>query len=552
MKRLTAIVVAFAVIELSGGPAAAELLKNFRLSGQIDVQATAAHNIVDFSTHGNPDATYPPGCGAAPLPACAPNNNDRVGDAQTRVMVHMDWDMLDDVHAKITLTKNDRSYGTAGNGAAGQAQVSANSQPIGPAGPNILGTVYVDQAYFKVDKIAGQVDLTLGRQFYGDAGDIVIYYGPSEKAWYGLPTNAIDVARTDWGLEWLSVTGLVGKQTGSLIGTAPQPDVDVRGVNMMAKSGDELKGSLFLWNKLTHNTGASGAPPTSGGAAASSAGGKNDSLFVIGAKFKASGGGFWLKGEFDQNFGDNRGAVANIAGAADPRFAAASHYMGWATMGNGGYKAESDGLGTASVWGEVSAGSGRQSTRDSHNAGWTPINSDYRPGSIYGRFQAIPGILAGGAAGTVLVNGGPGFGSGLGSGVVGIGGNANATPANDTGFLSNRVIWGGGIKLSPAQANKFQMALSYWDFRIHRFNNVPQKGNSFNGNKHIGSEFDVDFTWTHSDNVAFAAGWGTFQPGGLIYEAVRIAEKLNTNAPAASRQGVNPALLAYFDTRIKF
>jgi hypothetical protein len=87
--------------------------------------------------------------------------------------------------------------------------------------------------------------------------------------------------------------------------------------------------------------------------------------------------------------------------------------------------------------------------------------------------------------------------------------------------------------------------VSFWDYRLDRFTNVPNGTNALQGNKHIGSELDVDFIWTHSENVAFATGWGTFQPGGLIKEA-------NRAASPSGGLGTNPASMVYFDTRIKF
>jgi hypothetical protein len=225
-------------------------------------------------------------------------------------------------------------------------------------------------------------------------------------------------------------------------------------------------------------------------------------------------------------------------------------------MGNLGYKVESESVGMFSFWGESSLGSGQSNTHENRHDGWVPINPDYRPGSIYGRFAAN-GAFAG-----------------LASGV------ANPFPTNttitDTG-LANRVIWGTGIKLSPAVANKFQLAVSWWDFKIHRFADFPSyaptlggapgnagPGYAYNGNSHIGAELDVDVTWTHSENVSFAAGWATFQPGGALYEAVKTAnlaangnflgQNLGGDAAglALATQGVSPAFLTYFDVRIKF
>src|SRR5581483_9562975 len=130
-----------------------------------------------------------------------------------------DWDLLDDVHSKITLTKNDSTWGTAGN----NPQNNAASQPIGStnvgnANNGVLGNVFVDQANFRVDKVFGAVDTTLGRQFYGNSGDMIVYFGPSDKALYGLPVNAIDAARFDWSNDMIGITGIAGEIVGKPLG----------------------------------------------------------------------------------------------------------------------------------------------------------------------------------------------------------------------------------------------------------------------------------------------------------------------------------------------
>jgi hypothetical protein len=536
MKKFLVGLTAFAMVFCTN-PASAELLKNLRLSGQIDIQATSTRNAADFATKANPNAAGFP----LTAPAATPNN-DRIGDAQTRVMVHLDWDMLDDVHSHVTFGKNNRNWGNGGGAPGGAADAHGNAQAEAVDGGGLLAQLFIDEAYFKIDKVAGQVDTTFGRQFYGDSGDIVVYYGPSDKAWYGMPINAIDAMRADWATEWIAVTGLVGKITGSSVGTVPQPDVDLRGLNFLFKGNDNIHASFYGWNKLSHNTGALGlAPADFGGAAVGSAGGKNDNLFLIGTKMKLSGGGFWLKGEYDQNFGDNRVAVPKTIGGAvaDVNFAPASHYEGWATMGNTGWKGESDSLGMLSLWGEGAIGSGRSNTRENVNDGFTTISGDYRPGSIYGRFAANPAFA--------------GLGNLLYAGINTTDATrANSFVANST--LSNRVIWGGGVKMSPAVANKLTLAVSWWDFRLHRFANAPGQVRPYNGNKHIGAELDVDVIWTHSENVAFATGWGTFQPGGLIQQAAQNDTATSTSAPASqkSQQPVNPVTLAYFDVRVKF
>ena len=84
----------------------AELLKNLKVSGSLEVDAVDANNVTDFQT----------------------KKYDTINTIQTRLMVHADWDVLDDVHAHISLDKNDRTYGTgsAANGSQDLNTIQSN------------------------------------------------------------------------------------------------------------------------------------------------------------------------------------------------------------------------------------------------------------------------------------------------------------------------------------------------------------------------------------------------------------------------------------------
>lgn len=504
-KALFGVVSACSLV-FAGNPASAEILKNFRMGGQVDIQTTSAYNVTDFVTSPRTQA----------LPA-ADGFNDRLGDAQTRVLIWLDWDLLDDVHSRATFRKNDRTWGNGGGQVINHPNAQANSQPVGATGgADILGNIFLDEAWLKIDKLVGQFDLTLGRQFYGDPGDAVIYFGPSDKAWYGLPVASLDAARVDWlPAEWLAVTGLVAKHDGSAVGAVGQVDTDIRGLHMRMNFAEWVAMQLYGYNRLIHRSDqALGLPPST-----ANAGSLNDNLYLVGYRLKLAGWGFWFKGEYDQNFGEQRVTeTANLAGSA--------HYLGWMALGDVGWKGESDNAGMLSIWGQAAVASGRMRTRSNLNDGFQAINGDYRPGTIWGRFMPTTAF------------------NGLGSALVNI--DANNSPAPNPN-MNNRQIWGGGIKMSPGFANKATLGVSWWDFRIHRWTKIPgQNDHPYHGNTHIGGELDVDLTWAHSENVGFSMGWANFQPGGLIYEAV------TPNGGSANGRGVNPVQVAYFDTRVRF
>lgn len=508
-RALVGVVSAFGLV-FGGSPASAEILKNLRVGGQLDLQATSAYNVTDYVTS---PRTAAPGTAF----------NDRIGDAQTRVMVWMDWDLLDDVHSRVTFRKNDRAWGTTGGQTINNPNAPQNSQTFGQAGgTDLLANIWMDEAWFKIDKLVGQFDLTLGRQFYGDPGDPVIYFGPSEKAWYGMPVTSIDAARVDWlPWEWLGVTGLAAKHTGYSVGTtaatATFDDIDIQGLHAKMNLAEWLGMQLYGYRRLTHRRQALGTPPTT-----ANAGGLNDNLYIVGYRFRLSGGGFWFKGEYDQNFGNQRiTETATTAGSA--------HYLGWFALGDVGWRGESDSAGMLSVWGQAALGSGRVRSRSNLNDGFQAINGDYRPGTIWGRF--MPTSAFGGLGSAITTT--PGFDS-------------NNSP-NPNPNMNNRQIWGGGVKMSPGFANKATLAVSWWDFSVHRWQHVPgQNTHPYLGKNHIGAELDVDLQWAHSENVGFSLGWANFRPGGLIVKSV------TPEGQSAVGRGVNPVQVAYFDTRIRF
>ena len=484
----------------------AELLKNFKLSGELDLQGTAGENVKDFSTHGNAV-----GAGKA--------NNDRIGSMQTILLVNADWDVLDDVHAKVTLGKNDRTWGTNGNDAYGHngngAVGGQQAQSItGAAAGGVLGTVYVDQAYVKIDKVFGGVDTTLGRQFYGSQGDLVAYFGP-RLGILGAPITSLDAARFDWASDMIGVTGLVGKQTGSALGATGAADVDLRALIATLKSGDMFKGNVYVYDQVTHAIGASGVGATG---FAATPNGLNNNLWLAGLRGQVNMGMACAKAEFDKNFGDDRtGSVTSDR----------STYTGWAAKLDLGAKADA-GVATVSPWGDFTYATGQGDKKSSHDNAFTPIAGDYHAGDIYTRFNNLSAQpLAGGVAG---------------AGAAGVGQNN----------LSDRVIWGLGLKVTPGMLNKLTAGIGYWDYRTQTSATPTANGGTaaFAGNKHIGSEADVNLTWKHSENVSFNTGLGRFWAGGAINEAAQ--STVAGNANANSGQGVNPATAEWFDVNIKF
>ncbi len=459
MKKLLGSTLALAMLFPAG--ANAELLKNFKMSGSLEVDAVDATNVKDFNTA----------------------KNDNIGTVQTRLMVKADWDLLDDVHAHVSLDKNDRTYGgtAAGNTAGGTSQ-NLNG---------VQNTVWVDESYVKIDKLFGAIDTTVGRQFYGEPGDMVIYYGPKYQL-YGMPITALDGGRFDWNAEKAGVTLLASKVTGSALGVADTGNVDLYGADVHVKPMDNVSGAAYVYDRTTINSGT----PTGGGVIG------NDYLYVAGLKGKVTLGGAWAKAEFAKDFGSNR-----TVGAAGYTFT--GNYTGWAGKIDLGYKADVSNVGALTGWAQGGIGSGGATP----NRNFQAIAGDYRPGSIWGRFATGASTVLGGGS------------------------------ANDSASLSDLVVVGAGIKATPSALPKLTAGLSWWNFRAQNETayHVASAANT-QGNVALGNEYDLDLTWAHSENVTVSAGVGDFQPNRAI----------TVQASAVSGGSVSPARLGYMDLSIKF
>jgi len=460
MKKFLGAALSAAIAFCPGLAGAAELFKNLKVDGSLETQAISARNVQFLNT-----PTF-----------------QQEGDAQTRVLVNLGWDLLDDVHANVTAGKNNRIYG---NNSTGGNQ--------GETITGIQGAVAFDQANVKIDKLIGNVDAKVGRQFFGTPGDLVAYFGPKYNL-YGLAITAIDAARFDWANDMVGITGIVGKiftgivgagvQGGSFTGTDSGGTQDLRGLIATFKGTDSLSGGLQLYNRVSHNSIFTDSN-------------RNDYLWVAGAKAKWTAGGLWVKGEVDKNFGEDRNLTTPFLSATGP-ITPFDNYTGWAFLINAGYKADLAGFGGVTPWAELGDGSGGTKPGNTFQA----IAGDYRPGGIYGLFA-------------------PGSPVTLGSG-----GNIAAFPPLSSNTLGNRFIWGIGVKAAPSNWPKITTGLSYWDYHFQTTSGTsvsPFSGRQLaQGNKHLGSEVDINVNYNHSDNVSTGITIGQFWTGGAVKSGDRV------------------------------
>jgi hypothetical protein len=480
MKKLLGSTLALAMFLPAG--ANAELLKNLKVSGQLDVQTTSARNITDF-------VTRPTGANSSPASTA---NNDRIGDAHARLMVRGDWDLLDDVHARVTLVK-----GAENNGARVYGEASQDLN-------DLQNTTNIEEAFVKIDKLFGHLDTTIGRQFYGEAGDLIIYYGLRDN--FGQRVSAIDAFRADWNGEHMQVTGLAGRTTsGNNLAAGAVADVDVRGLVVSCNKHENVKPTAYLYNRVTHGTAGLGATLGSTGAGAGA--GKNDNLWVAGVKVKGEVAGFSGALEFAKNFGQDRLTYAGVTTGAQN-----VNYTGHAIKLNAAYKADVQDVAVFNPWAEAARGSGDNNFDHAGNRNFQSIATDYRPGAIYGRFDTGAALAVGSAAGLT----------------------GNSIASNG---LTNRLIWGVGVKATPAALNKLTTGVAFYRYAFDR---LPTLSTGQRRSRNIGSEIDLVNEWKHSENVSVKVTLGSFQPGAYIRDV--------RGANAAT----NPAVMAAGDVSIKF
>lgn len=312
-----------ALLALVGNVANAELLKNFKYDGKIEVNAYNIDN-ADFNK----------------------KLTDKKGFVDTRVMVNAGFDLNEDVNAVVTAVKENRQYGQ-------------NSENVsdGIGGNGLLDNVYFEQAYLNLKGVIG-IDHKLGRQFYGEAGDMVIYYGP--RMWpYTSPMSltAID-GWTGWyktnglGLDW-DFNAIIAKQKQATAPNAGKDDINVSGLNVKTSVKD-VNLNAYVYQKNDNNTNL----------------GQNDYLTLLGIRANYAipqVKNLLVAAEYDMNMGQET--------KTDMK------HQGYAYKANVDYSMDLYGkLGVNAEY-VFQSGDDKANTKDES---FHAINSDYRPGIIMG------------------------------------------------------------------------------------------------------------------------------------------------------------------------
>lgn len=324
MKKLIAI---FALLALAN-TANAELLKNFKWDGKIVVNAAATNNASDANS----------------------DLKDKTSDASAGVFLNASFDVTDDVEAIVSAVKSNRQYGK------GSETVAAGT----------ADGFTIEQAHLNLKGVLG-IDHKIGRQYYGNEGDLVVYYGP--RGWpykYVANANPFSTSGIDAWTAWykndkLSVHALSAKLVNNDQNNN-QPDNDTNLVGVSAKY--ELMALLNIGAYFYENN-------TSSATAAS-----ETTLDVVGVK---------ADGKFEQLNLSYYGELVKNYG----RKAAGVNYTGTAFLV--GAKMDMDLIGKWTFMGEMGVGSGDK-TSAAKDEKFTEIASDYRPGAVFSGVNGMTGL----------------------------------------------------------------------------------------------------------------------------------------------------------------
>ncbi|MDD4005431.1 MAG: alginate export family protein [Elusimicrobiaceae bacterium] len=415
MKKLLGLALAAAVV-ISAVPAKAEIFKNLQTKGELEVYGVMTQNVTDAQT----------------------STDDNYRNTMNRLTFGATWDMLDDLHANITAVKNDRYWG--------QAAQDLNT---------IQTTVLVQEANIVLDDLFG-FKAKIGRSFYGNEGDIIVYYG-NEHMVEGLPTSSVDLASfvrqyTVFGMDnWAEVT-----YAKTNAGTLTQLDDahNFWAFKNVAKLTSDMDLGIFAYNKRVGNS-------------TYQANGENLWIFDVNTHGKASDLSWAVE-------------LAGNVGYADVA-AGGQSYKGVAAKADLAYNAKINSIGLTPRLG-FAYGSGDTST-GSIDKNFKAINPNYQPGYIYGKSNGN-----------------------LFSGVAAL------APFANTNSVSNRQVWNIGLDIDATE--KFSVIADWYNFWA---NNVAA---TFNGQRNIGSELDLTANYAYASNVDVGMYAARFDVGGLVKSQV--------------------------------
>lgn len=390
MKKTIAML---ALLGLLGNTASAELLKNFKYDGKIVINAAATNNVSDA----NSDA------------------KDTTSDVSPRVEINAGFDLNDDVNAIVSAVKCDRQWNAAGQ------KVAAGT----------IDSFQMEQAYLNLKGVLG-FDHKVGRQYYGNEGDLVVYYGPKNMPYAYNVATPLSVTGLDAYTGWyktgkLDIHGILAKVANVNVAATPDADTDLVGVSAKYDLMDAVKVGAYVYEQKVYAIAAA-----------------DKTTDVVGVKANGKFMGFDYYAEIAKNYGHKAAGVT---------------YTGSALLANVKYDLEV--MGKWNFMGEFASGTGDKASA-SKDEGFTTLNSDYRPGIIFG------GV------------------------------------SNNSG-LNNLTTWNIGAKWNPSMAEKLTLTGKFHNFATSE--KVTVGANSYEA---YGNELDITANWQHSENVGLLAYYGAY------------------------------------------
>lgn len=413
--RLFRISLAVALVQFISLPARAELFKNLKTEASIETRSFSISNETDRNSSADDyrSATY------------------------SRLMIGANFDLLDDVHGRFLLDRSPEF----GNGA--------------PSVQNIQDSLLFDNGYVKIDKVFGHIDLTIGRQFYNDASDLVFYAGPQGDEI--LSVTSLDAFRADADiLGVVKFHGLVSKlndrDSGGTFPTGPDNNADTN-----------VWGGEFNSDKLIPSGNIAAYYYTRQIKKAFNTVNGNDTLSVTGVRVNGDVppiGGLGYQAEYIQNLGRDHGTANAPAHNGNAYFLGVNYGR---TMN------------TTPIRAHLEYGRGSDD--------FTTIAAGRRFGLIWGEHTSLTNAPSN-------LNRTNGVGQG-----------------NSGAGLSNLKVVDAGVGFT---CPKTHIGVDLTWYRFIYAANIGNIGTS------AGTEYDLVLSYKHSDNVSFEVNAATFQVGDAL------------------------------------
>lgn len=434
-------------------------LGDMKFDGSLEVNGDSANNETDF---GNVTGAGNSG-----------GDNDHRGNTATRVRLGVNMGITEGVSGRLELVRTPKVYGVNGlNGTSGATSIAGEEN-----------TWLFHNAYAQINNIWG-MDARLGRQYVGDAGDLIWNFGP--KSDDSLTVTSIDGLALECAkdkekmgnfLDNLHLRFFTGKEndddaiantdSGDTVGDINVNDLDLY-INNVLPGGRINLG--YLW-----------------GAAADTSLTKDDvvlKIYRIGINGGIKENMLTYRAEFLGNTGEAEGQ--GVSGA-DLKFKGTAMDFGL------GFNPAETGIGGFSIWGNWTMASGDDNNNNNDDKAFHDFStlggantSDRYFGEIFGKSNTMGG-------GTTP------FGQGVDTGIEGQG----------------LDVLNLGLAFKPKMIEKTSFRLDY--FMFSRAEDSLSNGTTSTdvGDK-FGDEWDLSMNYQHTDNVGVTLGYAMFSPDDAV------------------------------------